>query len=253
MRLHVAIAMVGVLSTVTSLYAREWTDRTGRHRTEAELVGREGDRVVFVDRSGRRRVTAWDRLSLTDQEFVLQSEHDRQAAGSKKPGLVVNTLGYRRVQPVSAAGPTPVAAAAANKSVFKLTGWSHCTPWYCHHPHPPKPPKPPLPVPSKRIYCGKWSTWHLVLQAAGQVSGSGTYLITLPPPAGIVRHLVLLEYVGTNPGAIVYKAVAPLPPSGIPYWRFSNSAVGSCWYQVHWSMNGTTWNFYEYCQVKLPL
>ncbi len=254
MRLHSVVAIVAVLSFASSLEGREWTDSTGRHRTEAELVKRVGDKVWFKDTAGSSRSVDFQRLSAADQAFIIK--HERQDAKhptGRKRGLVVNTLGYRQVKPVAATGNSQLAA-ATNTSVFKLTGWSHCTPWYCHHPHPhPPPPPKPLPVPSKRIYCGHWSTWHLVLQQQqGAISGTGTYLITLPNGA-VVRHLVLLNYEDNADGFLRYSAVAPLPDHGIPHWRFANSVVGPCWYRVEWSMNGTVWYFYEYCRVKLPL
>jgi type II secretory pathway pseudopilin PulG len=255
MRLHSVVAIVAILSSASALQGREWTDSTGRYRTEAELVKREGNTVLFTDTLGHRRSIDFQRLSAADQALVVEHERQRaeRVAAGKKKELIVNTLTYRQVTPVPSTDNSQLAA-AANSSVFKLTGWSCCTPWYCDypHPHPPAPPKPPLPVPSKRIYCGHWSTWHLVFPNDGNVSGSGTYLITLPNN-GVVRHLVLLNNVAGPGPYLYYDAVPPLPPSGIPHWRFANSAVGSCWYIVEWSMDGTTWNFYEYCRVKLPL
>lgn len=256
MRLHTTFVLLAAIAMFsTSAEAREWSDSTGRHRTEAELVKHEDDKVWFKDTAGRSRSVDFERLSAADQAYVM--EHERQSANQepsvKKQDLVVNTLSYRigQQRPAAKRMATKLTAnAQAATSLFKLAGWSYCTSANCHHPHPhpPAPPKPPLPKYGKRIYHGGWSTWHLVRLQNGPTGGTGSYLLT--EGGAIVRHLVLLKYVNEDRTYWYFEADDPKP--GFKYWRFSNLVVGSC-YRVEYSADGKTYYVYEYCRVKLPV
>jgi hypothetical protein len=252
MRLHIG-ALVVVVLVSTSLEAREWTDASGQYRREAELLGREADLVYFQDALGNRLRVGFNRLSVADQQFILASEQAGNVPANQ-PAVEAKTLGFRRVVASRTAAKTSDSAPAADTktSLFKLTGWSCCTPWYCYHSCPtpiPHPPTPPLPNFGKRIYCGKWSTWHLVRLNPNLTGGTGDYLLG-GPGGTVVRHLVLLKFFGLIGGDWVFQANDPTP--GYFFWRFGRSVVGSCWYRVEY-WNGAAWVLYEHCSVKLPV
>jgi len=243
MRLHSVIVVFAILSFSNQLEGREWTDSTGRHRCEAELVARKGDKVWFKDAAGGRRFVDLRRLSAADQAFVLENERGTAEASararttSNKPALAVNATKL-------------TAGTEVNHALFKLAGWSYCTPWYCDqpfHPHP-SPPTPPLPDVGKRIYCGSWSTWHLIHPQTGTSGGTGSYLLS--EGGAIVRHLVLLKFRTSDRTYWYFDADDANP--GFKYWRFSNLAAWPDSYEVDFSADGTNWFVYEYCGVKLP-
>jgi hypothetical protein len=246
------LVMAASALATTSGFGREWTDITGQYRREAEFVRRDGGRVWLIDAAGHHLSVELRRLSLADQALVAELESGNAGRRAAKRPMAIETLAYRTAARELGLS-VPDSQAESTGRPFRLADWcssGHC---YVHphpHPHPPHPPCPPLPVPSKRIYHGCWSTWHLVTQVPKTVGGTGSYLITLG--GTVVRHLVLLEYVGPSNSSLHYRAVGPLPAGAIPNWRFSNVSHDCCWYAVEWSMNGTDWYFYEWCRVKLP-
>lgn len=65
---YFAVAVVGLLAT--SGLARPWSDATGKHRTEAELVEQLADKVRLKTPAGKIIEVPLERLSAADREYL---------------------------------------------------------------------------------------------------------------------------------------------------------------------------------------
>jgi len=59
-----------LLVAVSSSWAREWTDSTGKFSVEAELVEVQGEKVILKKADGSVLAVAIARLSEADQQYV---------------------------------------------------------------------------------------------------------------------------------------------------------------------------------------
>lgn len=83
-RWFAVLLLAAALYTVVGAEEREWTDRSGKFSTTAELVAVEGDRAVlrgFGDKTIRIRI---DRLSDADQAFVRTWQEANQPVGASE-------------------------------------------------------------------------------------------------------------------------------------------------------------------------
>ncbi|MEX2168374.1 MAG: redoxin family protein [Pirellulales bacterium] len=68
------LSIIGLVSVAVAVGAanRTWTDKTGKHKTEAELVEATADSVVLKLSDGKTKTVLLDRLSEADQKFVAE-------------------------------------------------------------------------------------------------------------------------------------------------------------------------------------
>ena len=69
-KLCLVVLVVLCLLSLRPVLAREWTDSSGTHKIEAELVKLDGEVVHLENADGKIVKVLLDKLSEVDQEFV---------------------------------------------------------------------------------------------------------------------------------------------------------------------------------------
>ena len=80
------LSIIGLVSVAVAVGAanRTWTDKTGKHKTEAELVEATADSVVLKLSDGKTKTVPLDRLSEDDQKFVAEHLAAKSAEENEK-------------------------------------------------------------------------------------------------------------------------------------------------------------------------
>jgi hypothetical protein len=76
-----AVAVCAALGWMVACEAREWADKSGTYKVEAELVEVRDGKVLLRKQDGKVISVPLDRLSDRDRQFV--SEHSAPAPGGK--------------------------------------------------------------------------------------------------------------------------------------------------------------------------
>ncbi len=72
-------AFVLVVSCASVIFAREWTDSTGRYKVEADLIAYNDTTAVLKRADGRLVAVPIDRLSEADQKYLSSKEAEEAA------------------------------------------------------------------------------------------------------------------------------------------------------------------------------
>ena len=250
MRRHVVVLLAAAVFP-TFAAAREWTDDTGRYRREAEYLYEENGEVWLRDAGGMFFVIDLARLSPMDRAYVAS----RRAAGSSDTaGAPAKTLSYRMptVEAASDRIGQRVGRMLTEARVARLTGW-HCSGGHCHvvH-HPPIKPCPTPPDKGKRIYQGRWSTFHLVCRDTdGSICGTGAYKF-MDQKGCCHEYLELLRFRDQVSGWwLLYEVASPSPPLGIRYWLFEDTSFSRYHYNVYYLL-GMRYVWYDCARLRIP-
>jgi len=84
MRLAIVLLLAAVVTGGATACAREWTDSTGQHKVEAELVEVKNGQAVLKRSDGQTIAVPLVRLSTPDREFIRQ-ELRRRASADDQP------------------------------------------------------------------------------------------------------------------------------------------------------------------------
>jgi len=86
-------AMAGVLAVAVSpAKARTWTDSTGKHTVEADLVKVEDGKVILKKPDGKLATVSVTRLSKADQEYLASLEKKSEGIPAAKQRAAVHAL-----------------------------------------------------------------------------------------------------------------------------------------------------------------
>ena len=91
-----AAAVVAVLAGSTYGEERTWTDRTGKHKVEAEFVLFKDGEVSLRKSDGKVVKFSIEKLSKSDQAFVREIE-EKQAIAAKSGWILSNLCMIRQL------------------------------------------------------------------------------------------------------------------------------------------------------------
>ncbi len=106
----VAVAMLAVAASATA-EVRTWTDSTGKHKFDAELLSTKDGKVRLRGADGKEVSVPLDRLSDADREFV-----NSRSAGGTIPGATVPAATKRSATAPSTQTPSAQARSAQARS-----------------------------------------------------------------------------------------------------------------------------------------
>ena len=252
MRRHVLVFLAVALFPAM-LAAREWTDDTGQYRHEAEYLHEANGEVWLRDARGMFYVVDIERLSQADRAYVASRG---SSARSSKPGTPAKTLAYRIPTFTAANDPAPESPTRmmTDARIAKLTGW-HRYGGHSHvaH-HPPIKPCPTPPDGGKRIYQGRWSTFHLVCRdPKPAICGTGAYKFM--DHHGCCHEYLELLWFRVQVGTfwLLYEVADPAPPLDIKYWLFENTGFSKHHYNVsYWDGSKNVWVWYDCAHLRIP-
>jgi hypothetical protein len=209
--------------------------------------------VWLRDSKGAYVVVQLDRLSRADRDYVAQ----------RGTGLRSETTGRAEVKGRAYRMPTLAAKNDApldrltrlttDARLARLTGWQ-CYGGHCHvsHHHPPVKPCPTPPDSGKRIYQGRWSTFHLVRRdPKPAICGTGAYKF-MDHQWCCHEYLQLLRFAAEVPNFwLLYEVASANPPLGITHWLFQNTGFSQHHYHVYY-WNGSTFVWYDCAMLRIP-
>jgi very-short-patch-repair endonuclease len=83
-RQHLLCFLIILLTTIASpSFARIWTDSTAKHRTDAELVRIDGEKVVLRKTSGKEITVQVSKLSTVDQQYIASYKASQEKDSAK--------------------------------------------------------------------------------------------------------------------------------------------------------------------------
>jgi hypothetical protein len=257
------IAGLGVLSWALVAEARTWTDSSGTHRLEAELVSLADGKVHLQTPAGRMYSIPLSKLSSDDRKFVLRQDRNLQTADlqSMADRAVPQTLTAARQlgsSGTSSAGPGSSASGTPPPGGLQMRQNPAPLPL---DPLPPlgqlpstqgaqssnqeaQPPatggeqQPATPSKDKRIFSGCKSTFQL----HGR-DGTGAYW------KGGKHYLAKLTFFKTEGNYVAFTSTGE---GGVEAWAFFD--VESCGpSRVYAWMSGSSgWRLFDYDNRELP-
>jgi len=84
-RKWLAAAVVGLAWTGLDVFAREWSDASGKFRTEAEFVAARNGKVILEKQDGSIITIPLEKLSEKDQAYVRSQTGEKPASAPAKP------------------------------------------------------------------------------------------------------------------------------------------------------------------------